>query len=566
MAIPGLIGSMLLCQEYAHAQQEGQVQLEGNDQVIRSWQQNNLGGAGPALVREEDGGTRLEWKGGLTVDAYTNDISSAGGVLNTPLRTGTFYKNTFNGDLRAIRRDNIVDYFQLGATTSNDLAVLSQRRYQINNLQLGRTGEGYMLAMGDIAPNFSSLSSALGVRGLYGQRQFQDMAVSGFAGVVAESWEALDNKVPRTQYLKDVYGIKLEKAFGASLKTYLTTQGSSEREPTTVLASPIANPWGKSRSVSGGFLYQQDKFTVAGETAGSNYDDGGATNRRGGASIVDASWRGDALGFRAGYHDITNGFTSLSLGAQPGIREGYAGVDWTAASWVTLATDVRNSKATTLATATIASTYVETNSVATRANINFGPNLPGWALAIQQAESRSVNSAAQASRNSDLSSTLNYASPAWNSGIGVGHGKVTSELSPGTDSINDNWSFNIGRNFNDALQDVPQTWSAGINFAAGAQTQRLLAGGKTVNTNYTFTLTAQRARGGSLNLLATAGETTQPNGAPSLRLQGLQLEAVYPFTAKTSFKVYLRNTRRNIDDPVLSSRENIAGLQLTIAF
>jgi hypothetical protein len=95
--------------------------------------------------------------------------------------------------------------------------VLSQNRYQVNNLQLGRAGEGYMLALGDIAPNFSSLSSSLGARGLYGQRQFADMTVYGFTGMVAESWETLDNRIPRSQYLKDVHGIKLEKAFGSSL-------------------------------------------------------------------------------------------------------------------------------------------------------------------------------------------------------------------------------------------------------------------------------------------------------------------------------------------------------------
>jgi hypothetical protein len=206
------------------AQQDSQVQLEPNDQVIRAWQQNNLGAAGPSLKREEDGSTRLEWKGGLTVDTYSNDVSSAGGYLNTPSRTGAFYRNTLNSDLRAVHKDNTVDYFQLGATSSNDLSVLSQNRYQINNLQLGRAGEGYMLSLGDVTPNFSSLSSALGVRGLYGQRQFGEVTAYGFTGMVAESWETLGNKVPRSQYLKDVHGVKLEKAFGSALKTYVTSQ------------------------------------------------------------------------------------------------------------------------------------------------------------------------------------------------------------------------------------------------------------------------------------------------------------------------------------------------------
>jgi hypothetical protein len=566
IAVPGLLGSLLLCQEHAHAQQDGQVQLEPNDQVIRAWQQNNLGGSGPSLKREEDGSTRLEWKGGLTVDTYSNDIYSAGGNLNTPLRTGAFYKNTFNSDLRATHKDNVVDYFQLGATTSNDLSVLSQNRYQINNLQLGRAGEGYMLSLGDVTPNFSSLSSALGVRGLYGQRQFDDVTVYGFTGMVAESWETLGNKVPRSQYLKDVHGVKLEKAFGTSLKTYVTSQSSSEREPTTVMAQPLATLRGKSRSFSGGFQYQAEQFTLSGETAGSRYEDDGSSDRPGRASIVDASWRGDGYGFRGGYHDISNGFTSLSLQAQPGVREAYAGVDWTVAPWIALATDVRRSRLTTLAFAGFDSTFVDSDSVAARANINFGADYPGWALAFQQAAARSLNSAAQASRNRDFSSTLNYSTPVWNAGVGFGRGKVTSEVSPASDSLNDNWAFNVGHTFSDAQGDLPQTWSVGVNLTAGAQTQRLLAGGQTSNTNYTFTLTGQRAGWGSVNLLVMSGRTTQLYGGPSLRLEGFQLEAVYAVNDKCSIKAYARNTRRNIDDPVLAAKESVAGLQLTVSF
>lgn len=566
IAVPGLLGSLLLCQEHAQAQ-DGQVQLQPNDQVIRAWQQNNLGAAGPSLTRQEDGGTRLEWKGGVTVDSYSTDVTSSGGNLNTPLRTGTFYKNTYNSDLRATHKDNTVDYFQLGATGSNDLSVLSQNRYQVNNLQLGRAGEGYMLSLGDVTPNFSSLSSALGVRGLYGQRQFgEEVTVYGFTGMVAESWEALGNKVPRTQYLKDVHGLKLEKAFGGSLKTYVTSQASSDREPTTVMAQPLSTLRGKTRSFSGGFQYQADQFTLAGESAGSRYEDDGTSNRLGSATIVDAGWRGEGYGFRAGYHDISNGFASLSLQAQPGVREAYAGADWTVAPWIALATDVRKSRLTTLAVAGFDSTYVDSESVAARANINFGPDYPGWALALQQAESRGLNSALQASRNRDFSSTLNYSTPTWNAGVGFGWGKVTSEVWPASDSLNDNWAFNVGHTFSDAQADLPQTWSLGVNLTAGAQKQRLLAGGQTSNTNYTFTVTGQRAGWGSLNLLVMSGRTTQLYGGPSLRLEGFQLEAVYAISEKCSLKAYARSSHRNVDDPVLAARESVAGLQFNLSF
>ncbi len=566
IAVPGLLGSLLLCQDPAWAQAAGPVELAPNDQVIQSWQQSNMGGSSPALKREEDGSTRLEWKIGGSLDTYTNNVQSAGGFVTSPLRTGTFFRNTFSSDLRAIRRDNVVDYFQLGMTQSEDHAVLSQSRYQVNNMQLGRAGEGYMVALGDIAPNFSSLSSSLGARGLYGQRQFADMTVYGFTGIVAESWETLDNHIPRNQYLKDVHGIKLEKAFGSSFRAYVTSQAFSEREPSGILAQPLFTPRGKSQSMSGGFQYQQGPFTLAGETAGSHFEDGGNADRSGGASILDASWRGESVGLRAGYHDITNGFTSLSLAAQAGVRETYTGVDWTAASWLTLSTDLRRSRSTTLPTVWMESTHIDTDSAALRATVNFGADNPGWALGFQQAVASSVNSAGQFARNRDFSTTLNYSTAAWNAGVGFGKGKVISEVSPASDSLNNSWSFNVGRTVSDAQADLPQTWSFGTNFSATAQTQRLIAGGETANTNYTVSLTGQRAGWGSFSFILMDGVTTQPMGGPNLRLRGLQLEAVYPLRGQSSLKFYVRSTHRNIDDPVLSSREDIAGLQLVYSF
>jgi len=563
---PGIVNSILLCGEHAHAQQDAPVLAAPNDQVIQSWQQSNPGGAGPALKRDEDGSTRLEWKGNVVVDAYSNDISSAAGQTNTPQRSGTFFKNILSSDLRVIRKNNTVDYFQLGATQSNDLSVLSQSRYQINNVQLGRSGEGYMFALGDVAPNFSSLSSALGLRGLLGQRQFSDVTVTGFTGLVAESWEALDNKVPRTEYLKDVHGLKLEKMFGSSLKTYLTTQSSSEREPTTVMAQVPAAARGKSRSLTGGFQYQKDQFSVTGETAGSSYEDDGTSDRQGRATVVDANWRGGGVSFRGGYHDISTGYTSLSTSARPGIREAYVGTDWTAASWVTVGSDLRRSRLSTRAVAGFASTFIDTDALATRATVNFGPDYPGWTLAVQQAESKSINSAEQRSKNTDFSSALNYASNTWNSGVGFGRGKVVSEVSPTSDARSDAWSFNLGRNFSNALPDLVASWSAAINFSAGAQTQRLVVGGQTSNTNYTVTLTGQRAGWGSFNFLMTAGQTTQPNGGANLRLRAFQIDATYNITPKNTLKIYVRNSRRNIDDVLLAAKENVAGLQLNINF
>lgn len=571
LAVPSMLGSLMLCHGQLQAQQQQpqqrpQVRVAPNDQVLQSFQQSNMGGATPALAPNEDGSTRLDWHGGVTVDAYSNDIQSAGGAMNTPLRSGGYYRGAATSDLRAIHTDNSVDYFQVGITTSDDKAVLSQKPYQLNNLQIGRTGEGYSVAVGDIAPNFSSLSSALGARGVYGQRQFGEFTVHGFSGQVAENWEVLSSTVPSNQYLREVHGAKVEKTFGSNLRTYVTAQAFTEREA-PLMAQPGYAPLGGSRSMSAGFQYQQDRFSLLGEMASSSFEDGGNADRQGHATILDAGWRGDSVGVRAGYHHLDTEFTSLSIAAQPGVHETYVGADWVAAPWLTLTTDLRKSKNSTLANAFSDSTFVDTDALTLRATINFGPEHPGWGLSLQQVSAQSVDSAEQVSRRGDFSATVNYASPELVSGLTIGQGKLSSEVSPFSDSTTESWSFNVGRNFSNAQPDAAPTWSAGVNFSATSQIQRLMAtGDASKNTNYTLALTSQVVGWGSLNLLLTGGETTQPNGGPSLRVRGAQLEALMPMKGQSTFKLYARTTRRNIDDPVLSAQEDVMGMQLIYNF
>lgn len=566
LSLPSIVGGILLCQGHAQAQQAAPVRVEPNDQVLQSWQQSNLGGAVPALVQDQDGSTRLDWRAGVTLDVYSNDIQSANGAGNTPLRPGTFYKSSVTSDLRAIHEDSTVDHFQLGVTNSDDRAVLSQNQYQINNLQVGRTGENYRVALGDIAPNFSSLGSALGVRGLYGQRQFGEFTVHGFSGLVAENWEVLSSTVPSNQYFKDVQGVKLEKAFGNALQTYVTAQTYSEREA-PFMAQPGFAALGTSHSISAGMQYQVGSFNLAAETASSSFANDGSGDRKGHATVIDATWRGDSVGLRTGHHHLDSAFTSLSMAAQPGVHETYVGMDWTAAPWVTLTTDLRRSKNSTLATAYSDSTFVDTDALTVRANINFGPEYPGWGVSLQNVEAKSVDSTEQASRRSDFSTMLNYAAPGLTVGLGAGQGKISSEAYPSSDSATENWSVNVGRTFSDTSPDMAPSWSAGANFSATSQSQRLLVdGGVSNNTNYTLTLSAQRVGWGSANLLFMGGETTQPNGAPGLRMRGVQLEALLPMRTPNTFKVFFRNTQRNLDDVLLFAQENVLGFQLVYNF
>lgn len=543
-----------------------QPQTVTNDQAAQSWQQNNPGGQTPQIVRQEDGSTRIEWTGGVAADVYTNKITTSNSA-NTPLRSGDFYKAAIQSDLRGINPAGTVNYFQFGLTHSNDRAVLSLYPRQINNIQLGRSGQGYLMAVGDVAPNFSSLSSALGARGFIGQKQIGDTSISGYGGVVAESWEAVDNTVARNQFLRDVYGVKLENAFTQNLKIYATGQAGADR------AGSITNPlWSASalaaklHASSMGFQYAEGQFQLAGETAVSGYQQETQADRSGRASVLDAGWRGQAVALRAGYHDIDPGFTSLSLMAIAGVKEAYTGGDWTVASWLALGADLRNSKNSTLATIFTPSQATDTDSGAVRANINFGPNLPGWGLSLQKNGSKTRDALSNASRNEQNSVMLNYASPGWTAGLGHGLGNIRNEASSALDSDMTSWQFMLGRSLSDASNTSPASWSLNINLNAALQDQRLLSGTGTRNVNYTLTFAGQRAGWGNLNLVLTDGLTSRPTGQPDLKLRSAQLEAVHPFSQASSAKLYVRDTRSNIGDPLLGVDERVAGVQYTHSF
>jgi len=540
-----------------------QSQNTSNEQVAQSFGQT--GGPTPQLVKQEDGSTRVEWKGGVTADAYVNDISSANGATNTPLTSGTFGKAVVQSDLRGIDQAGGVSQFQLGMTFSNDRSVLSQYGRQINSMQVGRAGPGYQITLGDIAPNFSSLSSALGVRGVFGQRQFGNTSVSGYTGVVAESWEALEGRVFRNQLIRETTGVKVEHALLPSLKFYGTSQVGVDRNDSATAPAVLGTLQPiKIRTSSGGFQYQDGPWQLTGEGATSAFDQNGQVGRTGHAMVLDGSWRGSTVSLRAGHHDIGTGFAALSTAAQAGIKETYAGADWTAAQWMTVGGELRRSQISTLANDTAPSTTTSTDSGTARATMNLGERLPGWTANLQQTESRSFDPVAQASRNGQVSAGVNYASPAWSSGVTYGLAKVRSAGAPASDSDTESLQVMLGRMLSGTpAPNLPPDWTLNVNLSAGLQRQHLLMGTDTANTNYSLGFAGQRAAWGNLNLIFTGGQITQTTGLPSLRQRGLQFEASHPLSKQSAIKLYSRETRRNIGDPLSGATERVTGFQLS---
>jgi hypothetical protein len=188
-----------------------QVVAATDDEVIRGWQQAQPGSPVPVLTAE-GAGTRLTWSGSATFDAYSTRVRSGAGHVSSPLGNGEFGKAAFQGDARWVQPDGTVDALMFRTLHTNDRAVLPRTAYQLGNLQAARTSSWYSLAAGDVAPNFSKLSSALGVRGLFGQVTAGPAAVSGFTGRVAESWEALGRPALRSQ---PVHGARREGRIAA---------------------------------------------------------------------------------------------------------------------------------------------------------------------------------------------------------------------------------------------------------------------------------------------------------------------------------------------------------------
>lgn len=534
--------------------------LTQNEPVLQEWRQQNPGGPVPELVREKEGGTRIEWSGNLTEDSYGNSLTSANGSMNSPLRTGTFSKTQFRGDLRAVAPGGEVKHFQLGLSASNDRSVLSLFPRQINNLQVGASGSDYFLALGDVSANFSSLSSMLGARGATGQFKFGALTATAFTGIVAESWEALNGDVVRRQFLRDVRGLKFEYQALPSLKVYLTSQTGKDQANSLPAGTSYSTPL-TIRSSSLGFRFQEGALQVSGESARGGSQAEGQAGLSGHADLLDATLSLGSASLRTGYHNLSAAFASLSGAAQAGINESYLGADWPVLSWVSVGGEVRSTLMRALPTSYSPATSSRTRSHSLRAHINFGRHLPGWGVALQESESQTRDAMQVQSRNTQSSVALSYSSPKTSASLGHGLGRMRNEASPAYNSDMSSWQFNLARNF---MGDG--TWSLGANLNGSLQRQDMASGSNSRNVNYTLGLNGQRAAWGSFQLSLTDGLSTQSYGQPALKQRSVQLDASRPLFAGNSIKLYLRDSKRNIGNPMLDSRESVGGLQLASQF
>ena len=582
-------------------------QIAADAQLLRSWQQQtgqsvlfsgNSAGAG----QPGDAG-KVEFHGEIGLGGYHSRVSIPSG--NTALSTaksGDFGKLVFQGDVRTTNAELDTTYAQGSFTSTDDRGLQPRYATQVNNLQIGRSGVGYQVALGDVAANFSSLSSNLGLRGALLSKDFGAFTATGFAGVVADSWEALanqdsrDSQSARTRNLRDVAGLKGEYKFinqngspdsqnNTQLSAYATVQNYRDRPGTasplsSLVPLPVGTVIGPLTTLEGtlaslGSKYNQGNFLLTAELAASRTTDQttdpsstavAPPDSTGNALLIDANYKIGSVNLRAGHHNVDANFTSLSQSGLPGVRETYLASDWQITPQLLWGVDLRTAIARTPAFGAAVPTgsaggaspnyQSSLDSLTNRVSYSL-QDISGLAFSLLDTRSKGVDIQRNDNRNDSTQLGASYASPSWsaNALLGVGHSRNAGNTL--YDSNSTNWQLFTGRNWgNDSRSET-----FGIQGTLGAQVQRFAAGTSSRSNN--FGLNLQSTSGvGTFNASWQRQTTTQPvAGTARLSTNSYSLEWSKDITSQWNAKAYARANRRNHGDALLQSDESVVGVQ-----
>ena len=529
-----------------------------NQQLLKSWQQQT------GQVADISSTESVEFHGQTSVDTYNNSTSiPSGNPALSNMTQGNFGQLGFQGNLRAKSANDTVTHLQGSLNSTNDRAIEPRYATQIGNLQLGRTGNGYQLLAGDVAVDFSGLSSGLGLRGALANKEFAGFTVTGFAGTVAESWEALlqrsalDGLPPRNSYLRDVVGVKGDYKLSAELTGYATLQNYRDKINSAPL--PPLSPAFAGTIVTAGAKYLSGPLQVATEFARSNKQDQNTNaNDADRAFVVDGTYSFSNVKLRAGYHDIGANFASLASAAAPGIREFYAGTDWTLTPQLTWSLDARD--AITRLPAGAGQTTLATLSNRLAYNVQ---TIPGLAFGLSNTDTKAKDTLGNGSRNDTTQIVATYANPVWTANASAGAAHARNAVNNSADSYTRQWQLGLGRNWGNASADLPASWTLGLQGTLAAQVQTLVVAltqsrSSTAGLNLVFS----SAQWGNVNAGVQVQKTSQPTlGAPDLKGTTFNLDWTKDFNKKWTFKTYVRYNLRNHGDALLQADERTIGVQ-----
>ncbi|MES2975146.1 MAG: hypothetical protein V4757_16140 [Pseudomonadota bacterium] len=535
---------------------------EANSQVLQTWQEQT----GQAVWIKENG--TVEFHGASSLDIYSNDVKNpAGNPALTGVRDGNMARGVFQGDIRTTSPEGDVTYVQGVLTSTNDRGVQSRYATQVNTLQVGRAGPGYQIAFGDVVAGFSGLSSNLGLRGALIAKEIDAFTVTAFAGTVADSWEALanasslDGLAPRTRYLRDVHGAKADYRLSAQTTLFATLQGYSDRMGSVVL--PAGTPAFSGSAFTVGGRQQALQGQWAAEAGHSRRRDLNAnTDTSGHAFTLDGSYRWTAWGVRAGFHDLSPTWASLAQTVAPGVREYYAGADWSVMPQLNVGVDLRHSVSRIPGGIGFAAQSNGLDTLTTRLSYSV-ESLPGLMLSLSDTRNKGDDAAGNTTRNDQSQLSVAYGMGAWSGQVSIGRGESSNSLSPAASSESRTWQANVGRAFSAEARETQPAWTLFTQVFASGQDQDLTATGRTTGNRVVgANLSMQSQRLGTFSAALQAQRTTQPlPGAPRLSTRSLTLDWNRAITQQWSAKAYARVNRRNHGDPLLQVDERVIGVQ-----
>jgi hypothetical protein len=572
-ALPGLALGLSATQASAT------THLADNNTVLAQFAQAS-GGPAPQLVEADEGGTKIEWHGGVSADYYSR--SASGGTILTPYSGGHFHRIGIQSDLRGTSPEGDVAWAQFALTQSDDPSVLMLGNSQINTLSAGRAGQGYRFAVGDVAVSHSTLSAYTPLRGALAQRYFGQTLLSASAGVVAESWEALADQGRRRMFLKNVYALKAERPFSQNLQAYATVQGFRE-DGDSVGSGAIALTPTSGHSATAGMNWREDRLFLQAEAGLSRFGEEGLEGHRDRAFIADGGWQGDQLGLRFGHHDLGRYYASLSGLAGAGIKETYANANWLASSWMILTGDVRRSENQMAAPPipppppTIPPTPVTpytpfvgiTDAVNLRAQFNF-PDVPGLGLGLSVGESRGksgggVVGGGGVNRSQNQGVNLTYTKPAWNASLGYQNSRQSNSIAAGSDGRTDTWTAAYGRNWSDATDIVQASWMLNATIAGSVQRQNLESGATATLNTLNLVLSGERNSWGRMSAILGGSRGHDATGG-DLRQHWYQLDAGRALGQRGGIRLYLRAMSSFQERAAIAYRDKTAGVQVSYAF
>ena len=382
--------------------------------------------------------------------------------------------------------------------------------------------------------------------------------------------ENTGNDMPSLRNKENAIGFKADNVFTPGLKIYITTENCSDcTSATQIITAP------STHAVNAGFEYQQGQFNLNAKTA-TSFNHFEQDMRVGHSTAIDSTFRLATVKLYGGLQDTGLSPFDLPQGMTPGTSESHIGADWAVTPWLTLNAEHRRSQTSTASLLSApffsvpitATTGTTTTQVLTKkANIDFGAELPGWGLTLQNAQTLDIDVQGLVTPSSNYLSTLRYNVDKWNGTVSIAQGHVAG-ASLQLDTRTHGWQFQLGREFSWAMVDALADWNAKASLSASQQTQYVVNTGLPTQTiDYGLNLSLQRASSFQLNTSITHSMITQPLGGPGQESIGIQLDGSYPLRRTRSatsgtFKAYVRDNVRNIGEPNLRTRESVVGLQL----